>query len=111
MKLSTLRRTHSKGPPVITGVARVDRRTKSLAKRARPGEIAVVDHLDMDRSSAVALAEAGVVAVVNDVPSITGRYPNLGPRHLLDSGIVLVDDVGEPVLAAIHDGVQIRIDG
>src|SRR4051812_5508824 len=110
MKLSTLRRTHSKAPPGVTAVARVDRRTKSLAKRVRPGEIAVVDHLDMDRSSAGAPPQAGGVAVVNAAPSITGRYPNLGPRHLLDSGIILVDDVGEQVFAAVHDGVQIRLD-
>jgi uncharacterized membrane-anchored protein len=111
MKLSTLRRSHTKAPPGITAVARADRRTRNLARRLKPGEIAVVDHIDMDRASAVALVEAGAVAVVNAAPSISGRYPNLGPRHLVDSGVVLVDDVGGQVLAAVSDGVTLRVDG
>src|SRR6478609_9235935 len=111
MKLSTLRRSHTKAPTGITAVARVDRRTHNITKRLRPGEIAVVDHVDMDRAAAVALVEAGAVAVVNAAPSISGRYPNLGPRHLIDAGVVLVDDVGSQVLAAVDDGVTIRVDG
>jgi uncharacterized membrane-anchored protein len=111
MKLSTLRRSPAKASPGITAVARVDRRTRNLARRVNSGEIAVVDHIDMDRAAAVALVEAGVVAVVNAAPSISGRYPSLGPRHLVDAGVVLLDDVGGQVLAAVHDGVQIRLDG
>ena len=88
----------------------IDERVTS-AKRLRPGEIAVVDHVDMDRAAAVALVEAGVAAVVNAAPSISGRYPNLGPRHLIDAGVVLVDDVGGQVLAAVDDGEPIRVDG
>ncbi len=111
MKLSTLRRSQTKAPAGITAVARVDRRTRNIAKRLRPGEIAVVDHLDMDRASAVALVEAGAVAVVNAAPSISGRYPNLGPRYLIDAGVVLVDDVGGQVFTALDDGATIRVDG
>ncbi|MDX6298613.1 MAG: hypothetical protein QOI51_2470 [Nocardioidaceae bacterium] len=111
MKISTLRRSRSKSLPGITSVARVDRRTRNLAKRVNPGEIAVVDHIDMDRAAAVALAESGVVAVINVSPSISGRYPNLGPQHLVDSGIVLLDDVGGQVLATVRDGDLVRIDG
>lgn len=111
MKLSTLRRSRAKALPGVTAVARVDRRTRGLAKRLTPGEIAIVDHIDMDRGSAVALVEAGVVAVVNAAPSISGRYPNLGPRHLVDAGVLLLDDVGSQVLSAVHDGVIVRIDG
>lgn len=111
MKISTLRRSHTKALPGITAVARADRRTRNLAKRLRPGEIAVVDHVDMDRAAAVALVEAGAVAVVNAAPSISGRYPNLGPRHLVDAGVVLLDDVGGQVLATVTDGTTVRIDG
>lgn len=111
MKISTLRRSRTRSLPGITAIARVDRRTMSLAKRVSPGEIAVVDHLDMDRRAAVALAEAGVVAVVNAAPSISGRYPCLGPWHLIDAGIIVVDDVGGRLFAAVHDGMVIRIDG
>jgi uncharacterized membrane-anchored protein len=111
MKLSTLRRSHTKAPPGIIAVARADRRTRNLARRLKPGEIAVVDHIDMDRASAVALVEAGAVAVINAAPSISGRYPNLGPRHLVESGVVLVDDVGPRVLATVTDGATVRVDG
>ncbi|MEJ7583857.1 MAG: hypothetical protein WKF43_07150 [Acidimicrobiales bacterium] len=34
----------------VVGVARVDRRTKDLAKRIHPGEVAVINHEDLDRS-------------------------------------------------------------
>src|SRR5262249_44573916 len=51
------------------------------------------------------------VAVVNAAPSISGRYPNLGPRHLVDSGVSLVDDVGGQLISAVHDGSEIRLDG
>ena len=37
---------------------------------------------------------ADVVAVVNASPSISGRFPNLGPELLAASGITLIDDVG-----------------
>lgn len=111
MRLTTLRRSRTRSLPGITTTARVDRRTRSLARRLNPGEIAVVDHLDMDRAAAVALTDAGVVAVVNAAPSISGRFPNLGPRHLVESGVVLVDDVGGAVMTAIHDGTVVRLDG
>ena len=81
----------------IGGVARLDRRTKNLTKRLRPGEIAIIHHSDLDRVSAEALVATGVSAVVNAVPSVSGRYPNLGPGILLEAGIPLIDGVGEQV--------------
>lgn len=111
MRLTTLRRSRSRSLPGITATARVDRRTTNLARRLKPGEIAVVDHLDLDRACAVALTDAGAVAVVNAAPSISGRYPNLGPRHLVDSGVVLLDDAGPRVMTAVQDGAVVRLDG
>lgn len=111
MRLTTLRRSRTRSAPGIVTTARVDRRTRNLARRLRPGEIAVVDHMDMDRAAAVALTDAGVVAVVNAAPSISGRYPNLGPRHLLESGVVILDDVGSAVMTAVEDGAVVRLDG
>ena len=56
MKLPTLRRSRAQPElPGLTGTARVDRRTKNLTKRLRPGDIAVIDHVDLDRVSAEAL--------------------------------------------------------
>lgn len=111
MRLTTLRRSRSKSLPGITAAVKVDRRTRNLARRLNPGEIAVIDHLDLDRASAVALVSAGAVAVVNAAPSISGRYPNLGPRHLVESGVVLVDDVGQQVMAGVQEGAVVRLDG
>lgn len=65
--------------PGLVGTARVERRTRVLLSRLRPGDLAVIDHLDLDRATAQALVDAGVVAVVNAAPMISGRYPNLGP--------------------------------
>jgi len=85
MKLTgLLSRTHEVLPGV-TGVARVDRRTEDLLRRIGPGDIAVLDALDLDRRTAEALIAAEVVGVVNSSPSISGRFPNLGPEALLQA--------------------------
>ena len=102
MRIGTLRRgrTQEAGPGVA-GTARLDRRTKNLTKRLRPGDIAVIDHVDIDRVSADALVGCKVAAVVNAAPSISGRYPNLGPEILLAAGIPLLDDVGREVFSRL----------
>lgn len=107
MKLPT--RTRDLAPPGLVGTARVERRTRVLLPRLRPGDLAVLDHLDMDRATAQALVDAGVAAVVNASPLISGRYANLGPQVLADAGIVLVDGIGPAGLAAIRDGATVRL--
>lgn len=87
----------------------MDRRTGPLLQRLRPGDIAVLDHLDLDRANAEALVSRGVVAVVNASPFISGRYPNLGPQLLARSGVVMVDDVGATVFAKLRDGGPARV--
>jgi uncharacterized membrane-anchored protein len=110
MRLPTLLRRRAASPE-IGGVARLDRRTKNLTKRLQPGEIAIIHHSDLDRVSAEALVACGVSAVVNAVPSVSGRYPNLGPSILLDAGIALIDAVGEDVFTRVHEGDRITLDG
>lgn len=95
--------------PGAAGPARVSRRTRDLLPRLRPGDVAVLDHLDLDRPTAQALVDAGVVAVVDAAPMISGRYPNLGPTTLAAAGIVLVDSIGPEGLAAIGDGTRVRV--
>jgi uncharacterized membrane-anchored protein len=90
-------------------MVRLDRRTKTLTKRLRPGEVAVIDHVDLDRVSAEALASCEVGAVVNVAPSISGRYPNLGPQILVEAGIPLVDDVGPEIFAKLTEGDLVRV--
>jgi uncharacterized membrane-anchored protein len=110
MRLPTLLRRRG-APTQIGGQVRLDRRTKNLTKRLRPGEIAVIHHTDLDRVSAEALVKAEVAAVVNAVPSVSGRYPNLGPGLLLDAGIPLIDDVGEQIFTDVHEGDRLTLDG
>ena len=107
------RRRRAVPPPgaAITGPARVDRRTKRLVKRLRPGDVAVIDHEDLDRVAAETLVDAAPVAVVNAAPSVSGRYPNLGPLLLCQAGIPLVDDVGDEVMEAVREGAPVTIDG
>ena len=95
--------------PGTAGPVRVDRRTTTLMRRLRPGDIAVIDHLDLDRAHAEALLDRGVVAVVNVSPFISGRYPNLGPELLARSGVVLVDRVGPGAFSKLHDGTYARV--
>src|SRR3954468_19814981 len=109
MKLPSLRRARPTELPGITGVVRLDRRTKNLTKRLKPGEIAVIDHVDLDRISAEALVDCRVGAVVNVSDSISGRYPNLGPEILVEAGIPLVDGIGREVFSVLHEGERVRV--
>ncbi len=106
-----LRRRNGAVDGPITGVARIDRRTKRLVKRLQPGDIAVINHEDLDRVAAETLVDAAPVAVVNAAASVSGRYPNLGPLLLCQAGIPLVDDVGPAVMESIHEGAPITVDG
>jgi uncharacterized membrane-anchored protein len=97
-------------PGLTTGPVRLDRRTKRLIGRLRPGDIALIDHVDLDRVAADSLLAAGVAAVLNAKPSISGRYPNLGPELLIEAGIPLVDDLGEDTFQQIREGDLVRIE-
>lgn len=89
----------------------MSRRSDTLLSRLGDGDIAVIDHIDIDRATADAMVKSGVTAVVNSAPSISGRYPNLGPEILVASGVILIDDVGEKIFSRIKDGSKLRIDG
>src|SRR6266704_2877886 len=97
--------------PGLVAPARLDRKTKNLTRRLKPGEIAIIDHADLDRGSAESLLNQQVAAVVNVAPSMTGRYPNIGPQLLVDAGIPLIDDVGPDVFEKVSDGHLVRLDG
>ena len=106
-----LRRERGDAEGATTGVARLDGKTKKLTKRLEPGDIAIIDHVDLDRVSAEALAACGVAAVINVARSISGRYPNLGPQILVEAGVPLIDDVGPDVFTKVHEGDLVRLDG
>lgn len=69
----------------------------------------VLDQLDLDRATADALVTAEVAGVVNASPSISGRFPNLGPEILVGAQIPLIDGVGGEVLRAVKDGSKLRL--
>jgi uncharacterized membrane-anchored protein len=95
----------------LEATARLGERTKHLVKRLRPGEIAVIDHVDIDRIAAEELIEAGVVAVLNASPSSQGRYPNAGPLMLAGAGIRLIDAPEADLFERLKDGDTVRIEG
>jgi uncharacterized membrane-anchored protein len=111
MRLATLRRTRSGDQSSgVVGHVRLDRRTKNLSRRLHPGDIAVIDHVDLDRVGAEALVARGVGGVINVAPSVSGRYPNLGPQILLDAGVPLIDGVGPAAFSQLREGDLVRID-
>jgi uncharacterized membrane-anchored protein len=108
MKMSGLL-TRSATRPGLTGTARVDRNIDRLLRRVCPGDIVVLDVLDLDRITADALVEADIAAVVNASPSVSGRYPNLGPEVLVNNGVTLIDETGPDIFKKIKDGSKIRL--
>src|SRR4051794_17613104 len=98
MRIGTLRRSRAQETaPGVIGTVRLDRRTKNLTKRLRPGDVAVTAHVDIARVRAGSLGAPRGGAGVNAAPSISGRYPNLGPETLPAAGTPLVDGVGKGV--------------
>src|SRR5437763_10941374 len=88
----------------IRGSARLGRRTKELVRRLLPGDIAIIDHADLDRIAAEDLVASGVRAVVNVAPFSTGRYPNTGPLVLAQAGVRLIDAPAAPLFEELRDG-------
>jgi uncharacterized membrane-anchored protein len=95
--------------PGVVGTARVDRDIDRLLRRVCPGDIAVLDVLDLDRITADALVDAEIAAVINASQSVSGRYPNLGPEVLLANGVTLIDETGTDVFKKIKDGSKVRL--
>jgi uncharacterized membrane-anchored protein len=106
----TARNSRHKGGSV-DGTARLGKRTKDLVKRLGPGDIAVIDHRNLDRIAAEELIACGVRAVINVSPSSDGSYPNVGPLTLVRAGVPLID-VQDPVLfERLKDGDPLALDG
>ncbi len=98
-------------PRTVAGTARLGKRTKLLTKRLAAGDIAVLDHRNLDRVSAEDLVAARVGAVLNCSPSSTGSYPNMGPLLLVEAGIHLVEMDDDTLFERIHDGDDVVVRG
>lgn len=92
-------------------MARLGKRTKHLVKRLRPGDVAIIDHRDLDRVSGEDLVACGVVGVVNCSPSSSNSYPNMGPLLVAQAGIALVDVPGDGLFKRLHDGDPVVLRG
>lgn len=104
------RRNGAPAELTATGPARLGRRTKDLVKRLRPGDVAVVDHVNIDRIAAEELIATGVRAVLNASQSSDGRYPNAGPLLLVRAGVMLVDTpASADPFELIEDGEEVTI--
>src|SRR5262245_25003195 len=107
-------RTPRNGRPegaAVHGAARLGKRTKDLVKRLRHGDIAVIDHRNLDRIAAEELVASGVRAVINVAPSSDGTYPNVGPLTLVRSGIPLVDVQDRVLFDRLNDGDPLTLEG
>ena len=88
----------------VSGPVRPGRRTKLLVKHLVRGDIALIDHEDIDRVSAEELIAAGVGAVLNCRRSSSGTYPNLGPQLLVEANILLIDLPDDSLFDVLDDG-------
>jgi uncharacterized membrane-anchored protein len=88
----------------VSGPVRPGRRTKLLVKHLVRGDIALIDHEDIDRVSAEELVAAGVGAVLNCRRSSSGTYPNLGPQLLVEANILLIDLPDDSLFDLLDDG-------
>jgi uncharacterized membrane-anchored protein len=93
----------------IAGPVRPGRRTKLLVRHLVRGDVALIDHLDIDRVSAEELIAAEVAAVLNCKRSSSGEYPNLGPQLLVEAGITLVDLPDDALFELLSDGDPVEV--
>jgi uncharacterized membrane-anchored protein len=91
------------------GTARLGRRTKHLVKRLSPGDVAVIDHVNIDRIAAEELIATGVHAVINASQSSDGRYPNTGPLLLVRAGVTVLDVTAADPFELLSDGTEVTI--
>jgi uncharacterized membrane-anchored protein len=95
----------------FTGRARLGKRTKSLVPRLGPGDVAIIDHEDLDRVTAEELVDSGVRVVFNVARSQSGRFPNPGPLLLVRGGVRLIDAPGAPLFDEVSDGEDVTVRG
>jgi uncharacterized membrane-anchored protein len=105
------RRNGAAATEPIVGTVRLGRRTKDLVKRLRPGDVAVIDHVNVDRIAAEELIASGVRTVVNASESSDGRYPNTGPLLLVRAGVRLIDAENGDPFALLEEGMEVNVSG
>lgn len=102
------RKRNQKTGTSLGGLVRIDTRTKNLTKRLGAGEVAVISHQDLDWVAAESLKAIEPAAVLNAEKSTSGRYPNQGPKVLIEAGIPLIDDLGSDIMS-LKEGQRVEI--
>lgn len=90
------------------GIIRKDNKTKNMIKRLKPGEIALINHKDLDEVAAMSLVEKKVKCIINVNKTISGKYPNQGPSVLLDANIPIFES-DESLFDKIKEGEIVEI--
>ena len=94
----------------VKGIIKKDKKTKDLIKELNYGDIALISHRDIDEIAALGLIERKIKGVINIQESISGFYPNLGPKLLVEKGILLWDNVSSDLWDIIKNDSDIEID-
>ncbi|AFS78407.1 putative pyrophosphokinase [Gottschalkia acidurici 9a] len=93
----------------VKGTLRKDKKTKNLAKRLNLGEIAIIDHKDIDEIAALSLVETKIKCILNLDKSISGRYPNKGPEILHEAGILIFECEDKEIFNVVDEGEILEI--
>ena len=94
--------------PGVTGTVRMGA-TVDVVARLEPGDLAIIDHPDLDRDRASALVETGVRVVLNVGAFVSGRSTHHGAEQLAEAGVLLVEHIGPDVWTQVADGQRIRV--
>lgn len=94
----------------VEGKLKKDKKTKKLAKRINAGEIALINHIDLDEVAAKSLVEAKIKLVINAAESISGRYPNVGPSILMKENILIIDNIGMEAFDILNEDDEIIVE-
>lgn len=95
----------------IKAPVKLDKKTKNLINRLEPGDIAIIDHDDIDEVAANSLVNKKISAVINCGKSISGRYPNLGPNIISKANIPIFDINKSNLFNQLSEGMVIEIIG
>lgn len=93
----------------IKGIVKKDRVTKNLTSRLKTGDIALIDHKDIDEVAARSLVEKKVAGIINLGETISGKYPNQGPAIFMDFKIPVFECKEKSIFDDIEEGETIEI--
>lgn len=96
---------------IYNGIIRKDRQTKKLVQRLRPGEIALVEHPDLDWVAAESLVRCGTKVILNTCSFYGGLFPPLALDLLLKNGVYLLEKVDPDLFEKVYEGDLVSVRG